>query len=617
MIVTETYLENAKRLKQMFKNNFGLSEESCNRLCSYVDDPTIMLNDKSKYLLEKYGDKVIDYRIPIEIEKLYKKEDISEIYVILESLNEILYEEFPEYRTVENGCNISCDLLLENKFILFGQTRKLWKFLKSRSLKIATDLLKKNKSVSLSRLLTKYCIGSMVYYINKYKDDCGTRNTQLSEKIKKYQDDYKEEYRFINETALAEAINRTFEIISDIIGAKNIPNPYGYNAYLSFNFFDWLLASTGEGWSSCISLHSEMLYSIGLIGTMACPDWGMLLISKKEEKNEFGIKVPHIVTRSWVIYGSNEKYNIVNWYPHSISGNVKENKTFLNGDLQFEVIKEQTDVKGDSWFKPVYLKNGTCPFIYADCYGITLSKSHNSVKMDLNGDKCGIINISCHNEQYSREGCFDSMCERIKRCYDSLAEIIDNNKDIIDVYDNADAQAGDYYCDCCEEYCEEVTEVIGYGFVCNDCLDNDRFYYCEICHSYHDTYNMDMQFVEDMTVCEDCLNANFIYCDRCSEYHRTSIEVVGTSDHFCEDCIDEMIKNEEIFFCESCEQYHLEKRKNLVGKDGAEKAICDNCLNQFNYCSKHEEFYKKTIVGGCPSCADENKKNSLSEERIS
>lgn len=154
MIVTETYLKNAEKLKKIVNNTFSLSEKSYEEFCSYVDDPTKVLNDNAKSLFETFKDDVVDYRIKLDTEKMLKAETPNEILLSLEMLNDILYEEYPQYRKIDNNCNISSELLIQNKFVLFGQERKLWRFLKAEAPKMAEIMFKKNiKKIGLKLML--------------------------------------------------------------------------------------------------------------------------------------------------------------------------------------------------------------------------------------------------------------------------------------------------------------------------------------------------------------------------------------------------------------------------------------------------------------------------------
>jgi hypothetical protein len=618
MIVTETYLKNAEQLKNIVKNSFSLSGTSYKEFVSYVDNPMLVLNDKTKSLIEKYGDKVIDYRIPLDIDKILKSETPPEAYLALEMLNDILFQEYPKYRSLNNECNISIDLLKENKFIMFKQERKLWRFLKSMSFQMATHILKEeNGEITIDEKVPHFCIGPMTYSANSYKNSLGTRTTSLRSKINKYEEKISHPIKDVNE--LSRTINLLIDIISDIFGAKNISNPDGYEAYLSFNFFDWFLASTGESWGSCIGLESDMCYGLGLTGLFACPDWGMVMVSKKTNKIYYGIEVPHIVTRSWAIHGDNDKYNLVNWYPHDIRGRVSADKSFYNGDLvlSFNDWKAQEDtIKASTWYKPFYMTDNTVPFIYADCYDIKISKSKSKVRIDINGNSSGMPSLERFTadgeDKFLYGGNLDDICESLRSADYDLSSLIANSKDAIEASENS----GAYYCDHCGNRTRESTTYVnGIGEVCEDCMyDNPDFYFCEDCEEwYYEHRDISGCTASGRTVCENCLNRNYTQCENCEEWYENG-EMMDVEDiKICEHCFNDMIKKNEIEECESCGGYFETENMVTVGNEKTSVRACLDCIETHNYCSTHGRFYSKEI-GGCPYC---EKENSEKEEKIS
>lgn len=86
----------------------------------------------------------------------------------------------------------------------------------------------------------------------------------------------------------------------------------------SVNFSDWLLASTGEEWSSCISLDSSCGYWQGLAGLVGDKNRVLIYITNKKEKEAYGIKSYKMIERSWGFlykdfngnkyFGTNKKY---------------------------------------------------------------------------------------------------------------------------------------------------------------------------------------------------------------------------------------------------------------------------------------------------------------------
>ncbi len=67
----------------------------------------------------------------------------------------------------------------------------------------------------------------------------------------------------------------------------------------SLNFADWILASTGENWSSCISLKSDNGYWRGLAGLVGDKNRLLIFVTDKTEKEFKGIKSFKMIERCW------------------------------------------------------------------------------------------------------------------------------------------------------------------------------------------------------------------------------------------------------------------------------------------------------------------------------
>jgi formylmethanofuran dehydrogenase subunit E len=111
---------------------------------------------------------------------------------------------------------------------------------------------------------------------------------------------------------------------------------------------------------------------------------------------------------------------------------------------------------------------------------------------------------------------------------------------------------GEYYCRNCVHYCDHCNEyhreseryVSGYGWVCENCLDN-YFHYCESCSEYVTEENLVWIDCEDRYVCEDCCNRYYSYCEDCGNYFPYD-EIYVQDDHqLCEDCYNDRMGNEE------------------------------------------------------------------------
>lgn len=108
---------------------------------------------------------------------------------------------------------------------------------------------------------------------------------------------------------------------------RRVFNSNDYELVISLNFADWFLASTGDSWSSCISLYSiyDECYWTGLVNLIGDKSRAMVYITRKgEKKNYRGIVVDKFKIRTWV-----QLYRTIK--PTNVDDNSKKyNKTFFN-----------------------------------------------------------------------------------------------------------------------------------------------------------------------------------------------------------------------------------------------------------------------------------------------
>ena len=115
---------------------------------------------------------------------------------------------------------------------------------------------------------------------------------------------------------LKEANNKYFEAIETKV--KNHLERSGVLAFskknklqlvFSLNFADWILCSSGESWSSCMSLESDFedCYWTGLPGLIGEKNRCFVYLTDGKTKNYNGIIVDRIISRSWIFTVRNEK----------------------------------------------------------------------------------------------------------------------------------------------------------------------------------------------------------------------------------------------------------------------------------------------------------------------
>lgn len=599
MVITEQQIKNAENFKKLLKI-FSLRDEDYERICQYVDDPRLILNDTSKRLLDKYDDKVVDWRIPVPFTEVLPPTPPKELYVVQALLTDLLYEtNNKKIKELIDTVDVSIKSIQTMKFYVFGQERKVFRFLKSQIPYMVDEIIKKNSGEDFDEVSTYY----FKPFLNIMISYCGEMDGQITSSLRDASLKVVDEAGDIvvdekNRERMSTVMGQVFRKVADIIGAKVIMLNDKYNAYVSFNFCDWMLASTGEDWSSCISLDSNMCYGFGLSGLFACPDWGMVEVVRKGEsgsKEVLGIKVPGIVSRSWLICDEKDDYKLVGWYPHEMRGSAETSFTLLGGDMNVSKVKEPS--MGKSVYKPAIARNNTVPYIYADCWRAEKVKGDENkgkIHIAINGEKSGLPYLSItENGEISSDrngyGIYTRTVEQIQHSFDSLRRMAEREKTIEDLSD----------CDNCED--DEVC--------------------CDICGDYHD--EEDMTYIEGHGyVCESCLDEHFFYCEECEEYHHNSEMVEVDGNYICSSCVQRLRNDKEIFKCFKCGEYHYKDNIHRVLKQNDRFSFfCDDCFNELGFstcesCGSEFEVGKDGITDKCPRCIAKEKEN-IEEEKSS
>lgn len=562
MKVTEAYLKNKKEIEK-FLHTFSFSEESEARIRAYIDNPVNYVNDDIKRLFEKYDgeNEIVDFRIPLPASIMkQKKKYQKEIYLIMSTVIDCLIEDDQFTFSVDLAGNIvpnvslSTETISENYFKVKNDKRKVWKYLDSKATNIAKRVYETWLEKKTFRLNDKnepelyidlksndYGLYTFITVMNEYVKTLGTKKTSLREKIAKFiQNDIlipvtsENHSETINKIATT-VIKPFFNIIQEIISAKML-DMNKYKLYLSFNPFDWLLASSGEEWHSCIDMASSYAYGVGMLGMCGCPDWGEVLYTDGSTKTFGGIESLHIVTRSWACYSDANKFQLINWYPKDIRTSVD-----FSGceDIKFAAPRgeeKELEIKSKSTWDPITFSNGSIAWIYRDLNEFFLTKEKDKVYFKFTGNS-GLTYLYKFNGKIycDSDGYFDSVLRGIK-CgrYGSIWEAVRNGHRAGNFYKIADKTKEVYRCDCCNtEYSsrDELTYIAS----------------------------------EDIWVCRRCRDNNYFVCPVCGEYHRfddDSVEVHNGSspweyELWCRDCSEDALSEETIYWDPFDENYYV------------------------------------------------------------
>jgi len=132
------------------------------------------------------------------------------------------------------------------------------------------------------------------------------------------------EVLFSNFQEMKKFFNDYFQKIVEIIGKYKKTANKKYELVVSLNPVDWLLASTSESWSSCLSLESNYFYWIGLPALINDKNRALIYITDGKKKKYKNIIIDRFITRSWLLTARNKKtseviIDMVKEYPNEFN----------------------------------------------------------------------------------------------------------------------------------------------------------------------------------------------------------------------------------------------------------------------------------------------------------
>ena len=603
MKVTQEYLDNTKAIEKFLKT-FNFEEKSAERIRQYIANPLSVVNDDIKALFAKYDNDVVDYRLPLPASMIKQRKKIQrEIYLIYSLIFDCLSEDNQFKFTVDESGNFRPDFSISPMSISDGffkvgnDKRKVWRYIDSKLPIIVGNFYKKwlaNKTFTVNAdgsykeyidlKNDRFGLAGFFIVMNDYIRSLGSRKTALKDKIQKFNKSDSIIIDLSNKTeeeAIKTLTNEAFKpmlnIIQEIISAKQM-DLEKFKLYLSFNVFDWLLASSGENWHSCIDMASHYAFGVGLLGMCGCPDWGMLLYTDGTSKEFGGIKTYHIVTRSWVCYLETNEFQVIGWYPKDIRGSI----SFTDSeDFKFHLDGPSNRSSKSSW-DPIIFPNGSVAWIYADMNRFVVDKGdHTRIRFNLDGTT-GIPHLykaddgKIYNDS---DGAMDSVIKSISSRYNSIWDAVSHDYVIGNLIT---ARTKKYRCSCCGEAFANQGDLIW--------VEDEEEY-----------------------VCRNCITSHYFECPRCGHYHRyeNGCREVRNGEHvwdyelYCEECADELENDGEIFYDQVAGAYFSTDVENYY-TDRAGNDICvstytiTNLLNDgavFRHTDGHYYNYREEEEG--------------------
>lgn len=289
-----------------------------------------------------------------------------------------------------------------------------------------------------------------------------------------------------------EVIKKIDENLNRIGAVKLSKKNEGPRIVLSLNPVDMFLASTGNGWNSCISLDSdyEKGYWTGLPGIFGDKNRCIVYLTDGSQKDVYGMTAEKQKSRSWGILNNEEKIILLRWYPsQKISINSINS---VIGSNYFEKTTEDTCWSSKNSIIPIFHKNGNSSFIYQDGSHIENINKKFFITQGFGG------HTFINDKLEVAEGDLFDFGNKPQ-----LTEIINANTTI-------------------EEYSETLNL-----YTCDDCgekVEEEYIYRLE-----------DGRFV-----CDNCLESYYVLCESCNEYFIQGdiIEVGKYSEPYCINCIE-------------------------------------------------------------------------------
>lgn len=102
-----------------------------------------------------------------------------------------------------------------------------------------------------------------------------------------------------NEEEMKEFLNKVNDLVTDLIGEYKKPKAKSLELVVSLNPIDWFLCSTGEKWSSCMSLEGGYLFWVGLPLLVGDKNRALIYITDGTKKEYQGMVVDRFLSRSW------------------------------------------------------------------------------------------------------------------------------------------------------------------------------------------------------------------------------------------------------------------------------------------------------------------------------
>lgn len=272
---------------------------------------------------------------------------------------------------------------------------------------------------------------------------------KLNKAVKKF---YKENNLFFHN------IDHIFNLIND----EALPKNYPLEIVVSLNFADWFLSSTGNGWSSCISLENSSpdCYWAGLPGLVGNKNIVMVYLTNGAHKNFEGIITDKQIMRSFCLLTDRNELLKTLWYPHRLINNEEIDRIIKDFNFKAKTMENRNYSPKYDKVDFIYNKEGFTLYPYSDEYIIN---EDGEVYIKEAGGGFRSFSYKSGN-RYTDNIYYTDM---------NLSNMIDDNQEIINFLDVKEFET----CPLCdnEEYIDNMVDIArayDYIQVCQQCYND-------------------------------------------------------------------------------------------------------------------------------------------------
>lgn len=152
---------------------------------------------------------------------------------------------------------------------------------------------------------------------------------------------------------------------------------------------------------------------------------------------------------------------------------------------------------------------------------------------------------------------------------------------------------GNFYCEGCEDYFEEVNE-FNDNYYCESCFSDVAFK----CYACRDIYADDNRYTyDDDSYCSDCFHNRFFYCEGCNDdYPQDDCKVGTDGNSYCGTCWES-----KFFECSACGETLKKSAEAGNSLCGVCSETCEQCQSTYEVDTGDYCIY--CIKNVCDSCS--------------